>query len=350
MTVLQGTGHGREGSLRVLMVTSDWPTVPAGTAQFIQRQARFLEAACVEVDVYAFRGYKNPIRYLLAWWNVRRRMGRKRYDLTHAQFGQSALLLFPKRLPLVVTFRGDELQGIPGDRTGRLTWSGLVLRWLCRVMARRADATIVVSEHMKRYLDDGAAAYVIPSGLDFSLFRCTPREEARRRLGLPPAAHLVLFVGNPDLARKRYPLAQRAIAILNQSLPAQLIVGWGVPHVDMPVLMSACDALLFTSMQEGSPNAVKEALACDLPVVSVEVGDVPVRLQGIEGCELCSDERPETIAAALERVLRRGQRIAGRQAVQQLDENLITQQVLGVYDTALARAAGRAGGNGAPRA
>jgi glycosyltransferase involved in cell wall biosynthesis len=118
----------------------------------------------------------------------------------------------------------------------------------------------------------------------------------------------------------------------------------------MPVLMSACDALLFTSMQEGSPNAVKEALACDLPVVSVEVGDVPVRLQGIEGCELCSDERPETIAAALERVLRRGQRIAGRQAVQQLDENLITQQVLGVYDTALARAAGRAGGNGAPRA
>jgi glycosyltransferase involved in cell wall biosynthesis len=112
--------------------------------------------------------------------------------------------------------------------------------------------------------------------------------------------------------------------------------------------MNACDALVFTSMQEGSPNAVKEALACDLPVVSVAVGDVPLRLQGVEGCELCPDERPETIAAALERVLRRGQRILGREAVRDLDETVITQQVLGVYRAALA-AARPAGGNGAHR-
>jgi len=75
--------------------------------------------------------------------------------------------------------------------------------------------------------------------------------------------------------------------------------------------MSACDALVFTSMLEGSPNVVKEALACDLPVVSVPVGDVATRLRGVAGCELCADERPETIAAALERVLRRGGRAAG---------------------------------------
>ena len=79
--------------------------------------------------------------------------------------------------------------------------------------------------------------------------------------------------------------------------------------------MSACDALVFTSMQEGSPNVVKEALACNLPVVSVPVGDVAVRLQGIEGCELCEDDAPETIAAALGRVLARESRIAGREAV-----------------------------------
>jgi glycosyltransferase involved in cell wall biosynthesis len=333
--------------LRVLMLTSDWPAHPWGTAQFIVRQAQFLGAANVDVDVFSFRGYKNPLRYLQAWSQVRRRLRRRHYDLVHAQFGQSGLLAFPKRLPLVVTFRGDDLQGIPGDTSGRLTLAGLVLRWLCRIMARRADATIVVSEHMKRYLDDGAAAHVIPSGIDFSLFRCTPRDEARRRLGLPLSAHLVLFVGNPELARKRYPLAQRAVEILNRSLPAQLIVGWGVPHTDIPILMSACDALVFTSMQEGSPNAVKEALACDLPVVSVAVGDVPWRLRGVKGCELCADDRPETIAAALERVLRRRQRIAGRRAVQDLDERLITQRLLGVYDAVLARAAPPVGGNGA---
>ena len=66
-------------------------------------------------------------------------------------------------------------------------------------------------------------------------------------------------------------------------MPTQLLVGWEKPHHEIAALMNACDALVFTSMQEGSPNAVKEALACNLPVVSVPVGDVPLRLAGIEG-------------------------------------------------------------------
>ena len=103
--------------------------------------------------------------------------------------------------------------------------------------------------------------------------------------------------------------------------------------------MAACDALVFTSLQEGSPNAVKEALACDLPVVSVPVGDVAERLQGIAGCELCADDRPETIAAALTRVLARGGRIAGRAAVRDLDERLLTQQVIAIYRDTVNRAA-----------
>src|SRR5262249_60445375 len=102
-----------------------------------------------------------------------------------------------------------------------------------------------------------------------------------------------------------------AVEILNERLPARLIIAWGVPHAEIPVYMGACDVFVFTSSQEGSPNVVKEALACDLPVVSVAVGDVRQRLQGVEGCEVCADERPETIAAALERALRRGGGVRG---------------------------------------
>ena len=149
------------------------------------------------------------------------------------------------------------------------------------------------------------------------------------------------FVGNPDLARKRYALARDAVALLPASPRTRLVVGWHVPHEQIPDYMAACDALVFTSAQEGSPNAVKEALACNLPVVSVPVGDVAERLNGIEGCELCADDRPETIAAALERVLARGERVASREAVSHLDERLITQRVIAIYNGAL---------NGRPRA
>jgi teichuronic acid biosynthesis glycosyltransferase TuaC len=142
-------------------------------------------------------------------------------------------------------------------------------------------------------------------------------------------------VGNPGLARKRFALAQRAVEIVNRSIPSRLIVGWEMPHRDIAALMSACDALVCTSMQEGSPNAVKEALACNLPVVSVRVGDVALRLRGIPGCELCADDRVETIAAALTRVLERGSRINGRAAMQHLDEHLLTRQLIDIYQSVL---------------
>ncbi|OLE30713.1 MAG: hypothetical protein AUG43_02500 [Actinobacteria bacterium 13_1_20CM_3_68_10] len=73
------------------------------------------------------------------------------------------------------------------------------------------------------------------------------------------------------------------------------------------------------------------------------MGDVPRRLHGIEGCELCADERPDTIAAALERVLRRGRRVAARDTVLDLDERRLTQEVIAIYRSVLARR------NGHPR-
>jgi len=330
-----------ERPIRVLMITSEWPTPdrPGRTSTFIKRQAEFLQAAGVKVDVFHFTSAMRPANYLRAWVRVRRHTTGNQYDLAHAQFGQSGLVALPKRLPLVVTFRGDDLQGIVGPGL-RITPAGKVLRSLSRAVARAADACIVVSEHMKQFLPPSVHAHVIPSGLDFDQFRPIPRDEARAHLGLPLHQRLVLFVGNPALERKRYPLARAAVDILNRTLPVELKVAWGVWHKDIPFLMNACDALVFTSMQEGSPNAVKEALACNLPVVSVPVGDVAQRIGGVAGCELCPDEEPESIAAALERVLRRGTRAAGRAAVQDLDERRLAQQVITVYRSVLGRTDG----------
>jgi glycosyltransferase involved in cell wall biosynthesis len=322
-------------TIRVLMVTSDWLWNSwGGPAVFIARQADFLRREGVDVDLFPFRGARDPRNYLMAWKEVRRRVQRGGYDLVHAQFGQSGITALPKSVPLVVTFRGDDLEGIIGEH-GQYIPSGWLLRFVSRAVARRADATIVVSEHMKRYLPRSVAAHVMPSGIDLDLFRPEPRDTVRWRLGLPLDRRLVLFVGNPSLARKRHALAQAAVDLVDGSMPTRLIVGWEMPHRQIAELMNACDALVVTSMQEGSPNSVKEALACNLPVVSVPVGDVAVRLRGIPGCELCPDDRPDTIAAALSRVLGRGERIDGRSAVLHLDERLLTQQLIGIYRSIL---------------
>jgi glycosyltransferase involved in cell wall biosynthesis len=328
------------------MVTCEWPRDTwGGTAHFIVRQAEYLRAAGVEVDVHEFVGARDPRNYVRAWMEVRRRLRTGRYDVVHAQFGQSALAALPCPVPLVITLRGDDLLGVLHDTRGTVTPMGRLLSLVTKFAARRADAVIVVAEHMKSLLDHGIDAAVIPSGLNLDLFRLMPQQEARRAAELPLDKKLVLFVGAPDLARKRYGLAREAVDLVAQRLPAELVLGWGVPHDRMPLLMNACDALIFTSLQEGSPNAVKEALACNLPVVSVPVGDVAERLRGVAGCELCADDRPETLAAALERVLRRGTRATSRAAVANLDERLIAERVIGVYSRAMLRR-GSSNGNG----
>jgi glycosyltransferase involved in cell wall biosynthesis len=88
-------------------------------------------------------------------------------------------------------------------------------------------------------------------------------------------------------------------------------------------------------VHEGSPNVVKEALACNLPVVSVDVGDVRTRLNGIEGCFVCSEAHPKALAECLERVLAANVRIAGREKVAELSEESIAAKVIEVYWTAM---------------
>src|SRR5262249_36176249 len=129
-----------DAPLRVLTITSEWIATGHGSP-FIARQVEFLRRAGIEVEVFAFRGAKNPINYLKAWRQLRSKLKQERYDLIHAQFGQSGLLALPKRLPLVVTFRGDDILGV--NRPGRRpTLSSKFLQQLSRLVALRADAVI----------------------------------------------------------------------------------------------------------------------------------------------------------------------------------------------------------------
>lgn len=319
------------------MITCAYPT-PENPRRvpFIARQVDYLKRAGVDLDLFHFKGKQNLFNYVRAWRQLRKHTAGKTYDLVHAQWGQSAVLALPKRLPWVITFRGNDLEGIVGER-GEYTLNGRIQQRVSQLMARLADSVIVVSDRLGSRLRR-KDYHVIPSGLDLDLFRPIPQDEAREYLQLPQDKKLILFAASrKDNPRKRYDLAEAAVEMIKDRYDVELVVATKVPHSSIPYYMNACDLLLLTSMHEGSPNVVKEALACNLPVVSTDVGDVAERIRGIDGCAICRDYTPEAAASCLEKVLAHGKRVGGRRAVEELDENLLTQKVIEIYRNVLAR-------------
>jgi glycosyltransferase involved in cell wall biosynthesis len=314
--------------MRVLMITTDWPS------SFMTRQVDHLRRAGVFINVFHFRGAKNPLNYLRAWYNVRRRLKEEEYDLIHAQFGQSAFPALPKQLPLVVTFRGSDVLGIVGSN-GKYQWQGYLLKVFSSLIALWADQAVAVSDALIAELPK-RQYHVIPSGLDLNMFYPMERSEARLRLGWPLNCKVVFFGGNTLMPEKRYTLACTAVNLLREEFPeVKLVVAENINHTEMPCYMNASDVLLLTSTHEGSPNVVKEALACNVPVVSTDVGDVRQRIGNIEGCIVCTDDQAQTISSALCKVLTRGARIAGRETVLDLDESRLAQKMLAVYKQAI---------------
>ena len=322
--------------MKVLIVTSEWPVCKNDiTGIHVVNQVKRLKEAGVQVSVFSFYGRKNPFNYIRAALRFRL-LNLKSFDLIHAHHGQSGIIALTQNLlPVIVTFHGSDLQGIR-DRQGRLTLLGYVLRLSSQRVASRADEIILVADHLAKYI--GHRSYhLIPAGIDLNLFHPMPMDQARSILGLPANMRLILFVGNPERTEKRFWLAQKALSLMHEASPVQIVIANGVPPEKMPLYMNACNTLLVTSSTEGSPNVIKEALACALPIVSTDVGDIRQRIMSIDGCIVLENDLPETIANALKQALAENKRIDARETVQDLDENILVQKVIKVYQKVVSR-------------
>jgi glycosyltransferase involved in cell wall biosynthesis len=313
------------------VITSEWPTESypySGT--FVAQQVEFLRKRQIEIEVIPFRGAGNPLNYLKAWLRVRRALNNQHYDLVHAHFGHSGLLALPKKIPLVVTFHGSDAQGFL-NAAGQEPLKSRLLRRISSYVALQADAAIVVARHLLAYLPPRTYA-IIPCGVDLAFFRPIPLHQARQQLGLPQDKRIFFFPADAARPEKRYELALAAIRCVQQTHPeVELISAGSIPFEQMPLYMNACDGLLLTSLHEGSPTVIKEALACNLPIVSVDVGDVRERIGNVPGCVVCQDDTPETIADGIHTVLSTQNRIDGRSFVQHLNQEVLADRIIDVY-------------------
>ena len=297
--------------MRVLVVTNMYPTEEEPFfGSFVKEQVDDVRSLGVDVDVYDFDGRRRKGAYAKAVVAVARLAGSGRYDLVHAHYGLSgAVAMVQRRLPVVTTFHGSD--------TGYKPWQ----REVSRAVAR-ATVPVLVDAAAAARIGVRAPA-LIPCGVDLRRFVPRDRAVARGLLGLDPTRRYVLFPSNPRKRVKRFDVFEAAFAAAVARVPALApLTLEGYDRDQVALAMSAADVVVLTSDSEGSPVVVKEALACDTPVVSVDVGDVRATISGLVGCSIRGRE-PEALADGIVdaldaprsgRLRRRAERYGGRAA------------------------------------
>ncbi len=289
------------------------------TGPIVSAQGESLREAGIEVD-YLLAG-PGLSGYLSAVPKIRRAWKSGSYDLVHAHYSLSAFAAsMAGRFPMVVSLMGsDAFMAIP-------------MRLMIRILYRyRWNATVVKSLQMKNKLRLPEAE-IIPNGVDTALFRPIARKDAREHIGYPATRRLVLFGSSADRPEKNAELARKAFAILKDP-GADLHYLTGLPHEEVPWYLNAADVLLLTSKWEGSPNVVKEAMACNCPVVSTDTGDVKSITGETGGCYVTSDD-PEDVAAKLRVALDLKERSSGRERTMSLglDSRSVAEKIRLLYE------------------
>lgn len=276
----------------------------------------------LDVEYYYITG-KGFWGYLKNIPPLRRYIRRGGFDIIHAHYSLTAIatsLAGSRRM--VVSLMGSDLLGnsllLP------------LLRFFCRY---RWKLVIVKTEEMKARLGQSNVT-VLPNGVDTDLFRPLDRGEARRQLGLPDKK-IILFAADPARPEKNFKLASDSVSRMNRDDALLLPVG-NADRSMMPMYYSAANVLLLTSLWEGSVNSVKEAMACNLAVVSCDVGDVRSNTRELEGYHITSYD-PDEIAAILSEALDQKTEPKGRERIFELklDAKSVSRRLVELYTMAL---------------
>ena len=328
-TVALGEGNG---ALRVLAVTP----LPSSKASMIHvaRQVASLEAAGVACQTFNVTSRTSLRIVVREWQRLRREIRAFQPHIVHAHYGTvtAFLAVASTALPVIVTYRGSDLN--PNRSRGWLREAVGTL--FSQAAALRAARIICVSNQLKGKLwwrRDRVS--VIPTGVDTTLFYPRDLNEARRELGWGDERVVLFNAGDPFC--KRLDLARAAVQFA-ESLCGRIrfvVLDGNIPPDRVPSMMNAANCLLLTSDWEGSPNVVKEALACNLPVVSVDVGDVRERLERVRPSVIVPRDSCK-IGQAISDILRQGQRSNGRELVTALSSQAVSDRIVSLYRTVAA--------------
>lgn len=308
------------------------------TVPFINDQIDSIEKFGHDVTILNIQGNESRLNYFKAILPLRELIRAKKFDLIHGHYSYSGCVaIFQRTLPVIVSFMGSDLYG-SFKANGTNTIRGFIDIWLSRFLQLFVNGIIVKSKEMQQLLIRKEKSIVLPNGVDFEIFKPMNRDDCLEKLGLNKTKKYVLFIGNPNNPRKGYATATKAIKILSSEYDnVELLEVYRVPHKDIPYYMNAANVLILPSIKEGSPNVVKEAMACNLPIVATDVGDVKEVIDGVDGCAIVNRD-PPSFASAIENILDFKDRTGGRDHIGYLRMEKIADRLVGFYEKILSPA------------
>ncbi len=292
-----------------------------GISPIVKAQGESLIKAGAEIEYYTVvgKGYKGYINNI---FRLKKHLRSKSFDIVHSHFFLSSLVAaFSKPKKLVVSLMGSDV------------YNSKFWNYLIRRFSKKWNALIVKSEKMKDILGL-ENVNVIPNGVDTSLFYPVEKIGARKELGWNENKKYILFASHPERPEKNFQLANDAVAKLK--IETELVTIKDIPQEKIVYYLNACDLLLMTSQYEGSPNIIKEAMACNCPIVSTDVGDVKWVIGETDGCYITSfdvKEVSEKIMQALSFAENAG-RTKGRGRIIELglDSETIAKKIIDIYN------------------
>jgi len=292
-----------------------------GISPIVKAQGESLKKNRVEIECFLIKG-KGIYGYLKNILPLRKYLKNNDFDVIHAHYSLSAYVAsLAGAKPIVVSLMGSDVN------------SGIIAKLIIKIFNFIFwEKCIVKAESMKKKIGI-KNSHVIPNGVDFEKFKEIDKEIAKEKINFNLQKKHIIFVANPDRYEKNFKLAKEAFNLLDDK-SVELNVVCDVTHEMIPYYYYAADVLLLTSLWEGSPNVIKEAMACNCPIVSTDVGDVKEVIENTEGCYITSFES-EDVAEKLKLALKFGKRTNGRENIKHLDSNIIAKKIIKIYEEVL---------------